>query len=101
MVQNMSLFHCPSCGHSTHIFGSSASSTSEGGVPAACRSNDIRFLGDIPLHASICSDADRGVPTVVAEPGSERATAFESVAEKVGMGVGLDMGRLTRDITHG
>jgi hypothetical protein len=41
------------------------------------------------------------VPTVVAEPGSERATAFESVAEKVGMGVGLDMGRLTRDITHG
>jgi ATP-binding protein involved in chromosome partitioning len=43
----------------------------------------IPLLGDIPLHAKICDDADRGRPTVVAEPGSERAKAFAGVAEKI------------------
>ncbi|KAA8565589.1 hypothetical protein EYC84_009441 [Monilinia fructicola] len=49
----------------------------------------IDFLGDIPLHASICDDADRGKPTVVAEPESERAKAFMSITELVGKKIGL------------
>src|SRR5882757_9610376 len=64
MVQNMSLFTCPHCHNSTHIFGSHS------GVTHACEEHGINFLGDIPLHASICDDADRGKPTVVAEPDS-------------------------------
>ena len=76
MIQNMSVFTCPACNHSTHIFGSD-------GVSRACQEHAIDLLGDIPLHARICDDADRGRPTVVAEPESERARAFASVAEKI------------------
>jgi len=83
MVQNMSLFTCPHCQNSTHIFGSHS------GVTHACKEYGIDFLGDIPLHASICEDADRGKPTVVAEPDSERSKAFMAVARQVGEKVGL------------
>lgn len=83
MVQNMSLFTCPHCQNSTHIFGSKS------GVNGACEKYGIDFLGDIPLHASICDDADRGKPTVVAEPDSVRAKAFMAVSEVVGKKIGL------------
>ncbi|QSZ36270.1 hypothetical protein DSL72_007396 [Monilinia vaccinii-corymbosi] len=83
MVQNMSLFTCPHCQNSTHIFGP------QSGVTHACEKHGIDFLGDIPLHASICDDADRGKPTVVAEPESERAKAFMSITDLVGKKVGL------------
>ena len=49
----------------------------------ACEEHGIDFLGDIPLHASICDDADRGKPTVVSEPESERAKVFLEIAERV------------------
>lgn len=83
MVQNMSLFTCPHCQNSTHIFGSHS------GVTHACTEHGIDFLGDIPLHASICDDADRGMPTVVAEPDSDRAKAFMKISERVGKKLGL------------
>ncbi|KAL9604671.1 MAG: hypothetical protein Q9219_000391 [cf. Caloplaca sp. 3 TL-2023] len=76
MIQNMSVFTCPNCNHSTHIFGSE-------GVTQACSKHNVPFLGDIPLHASICDDADRGRPTLVAEPESERAGAFKTIAQRV------------------
>jgi ATP-binding protein involved in chromosome partitioning len=78
MIQNMSLFTCPHCQNSTHIFGSHS------GVTHACQEHGIKFLGDIPLHASICDDADRGKPTVVAEPESDRAKSFMTIAQEVG-----------------
>ncbi|KAH0558865.1 hypothetical protein GP486_004500 [Trichoglossum hirsutum] len=76
MVQNMSVFVCPNCNHNTHIFGSE-------GVPLECRKHGIDFLGDVPLHASICRDADRGKPTVIAEPHSPRSKAFNDIAERL------------------
>jgi ATP-binding protein involved in chromosome partitioning len=83
MVQNMSLFTCPHCHSSTHIFGSHS------GVIRACKEHEIQFLGDVPLHASICDDADRGKPTVVSEPDSDRAKAFMRIADQVAGKVGL------------
>ena len=82
MVQNMSVFQCPNCNHSTHIFGSE-------GVAQACSKHHVPFLGDIPLHASICDDADRGKPTVVAEPASGRARAFVTIAERIAKDIKL------------
>lgn len=76
MVQNMSSFTCPDC-HSTHsIFGSQ-------GVSKMCARLGTRLLGDVPLDAQICADADRGKPTIVAEPEGPRAAAFHGVASKV------------------
>jgi len=83
MVQNMSLFTCPHCRNSTHIFGSHS------GVIHACEEHGVQFLGDVPLHASICDDADRGKPTVVAEPESDRAKNFTKIAEEIARKVGL------------
>ncbi|KAL8800898.1 MAG: hypothetical protein Q9200_007103 [Gallowayella weberi] len=76
MIQNMSVFICPHCDHSTHIFGSE-------GVTQACAKHNVPFLGDIPLHASICDDADKGKPTMVAEPSSGRSRAFMAIAERI------------------
>lgn len=75
MVQNMSIFTCPNCSHTTHIFGSE-------GVSRECQKHDIELLGDIPLDASICADADRGKPTVAAREGP-LADAYYSIAAKV------------------
>ena len=75
MVQNMSVFTCPNCAHTTHIFGSE-------GVARECRKHGIQLLGDIPLNASICADADRGRPTVATRTGP-LADAFYAIAAKV------------------
>ncbi len=72
----MSVFVCPHCNNATHIFGAE-------GVSRECRKHEVEFLGDIPLDASICNDADRGKPTVIAEPESSRAEAFLNIARKL------------------
>ncbi|KAI4739761.1 P-loop containing nucleoside triphosphate hydrolase protein [Aureobasidium sp. EXF-12298] len=73
MVQNMSAFTCPNCSTTHSIFGRE-------GVIKKCDEMDIKLLADIPLHPSICEDADRGKPTVVAEPDSVRAQVFKDLA---------------------
>lgn len=85
MVQNMSVFTCPNCAHTTPIFGARRG----GGVERACEREEIEFLGSFPLHKGICDDADRGVPTVVSEPESERGRLFMELARRVGVRVGL------------
>ena len=82
MIQNMSIFTCPHCDKDTHIFGSN-------GVERECTRNDLRFLGDIPLHAKICNDADQGKPTVVSEPDSSRAKAFIDTAKTLSQLIGI------------
>ncbi|KAK2809508.1 hypothetical protein FQN50_003776 [Emmonsiellopsis sp. PD_5] len=104
MVRNMAFFACPHCGKETKIFsrrGSqpeadhehSAEAHNGGGVLSACKRLGVDFLGDIPLDARVCEDADRGMPTVVAEESDERSArrnAFLRVAEKVIRKVGLE-----------
>lgn len=75
MVQNMSVFTCPNCSHTTHIFGSE-------GVARECKKHSIELLGDVPLDATICSDADVGKPTVVARDGP-LSDAYHKIAGAV------------------
>ncbi|KAG7130694.1 Iron-sulfur protein IND1 like [Verticillium longisporum] len=77
LVQNMSLFTCPHCAGHTNVFGTNER------VETMCREHAIEFLADVPLHPAIGDDADRGKPTVVAEPTSERASVFVKMAEDV------------------
>ncbi|CAK3885914.1 related to Nbp35p and human nucleotide-binding [Lecanosticta acicola] len=72
MVQNMSTFTCVNCGHNHDIFGLD-------GARRKCNDLGIDLLGDIPLHPQICSDADAGRPTTIADPNSPQARAFGSV----------------------
>lgn len=82
MVQNMSVFKCPGCGLDTHVFGSQ-------GVARRCSEQGIELLGDIPLDEKICEDADKGKPTVVAEPESARAKAYKSIAARIAEKISL------------
>ncbi|KAJ5200931.1 hypothetical protein N7449_005734 [Penicillium cf. viridicatum] len=97
MVRNMAYFACPQCGTQTRIFshGDSHHHThgENHGVVAECKRLGVDFLGDIPLDARVCEDADRGMPTVVAEESVERSArrdAFLGVAEQVARKIGLD-----------
>ncbi|KAI1504719.1 P-loop containing nucleoside triphosphate hydrolase protein [Biscogniauxia marginata] len=83
LVQNMSLFNCPHCHHDTAVFGSNER------IQDICREQSIELLGNIPLHQNVGDDGQRGRPTVVSEPGSERARAFTSIAQQVASKIGL------------
>ncbi len=63
VVENMSAFTCPKCGHSSNIFGKE-------GAARMSEELGLEVLGDIPLHASIRELSDRGTPVVVAQPDS-------------------------------
>lgn len=84
LVCNMSGFKCPDCGSMHNIFGDMRK------IKDMCNKYDLRLLGEIPLHTRICEDADRGKPTVVAEPEGDRANVFGAIAEEVAKLVELD-----------
>jgi ATP-binding protein involved in chromosome partitioning len=83
LIQNMSLFNCPHCHGETHVFGSNER------VERMCNDHGLKLIGDIPLHPNIGDDGDRGKPTVVAEPSSERASVFMQTAKAICSQVGL------------
>ena len=76
IVENMSVFICPDCGHAHHIFG-------HGGARETAQKLDVPFLGEIPLVPSIRETSDAGTPVMVAAPDGAEAKAFLAVAEKV------------------
>ncbi|KAM4062830.1 NUBPL iron-transfer p-loop NTPase domain-containing protein [Hirsutella rhossiliensis] len=77
LVQNMSIFKCPHCHGETNVFGSNQR------VERMCDEHKIEFLGDIPLSRNIGDDGDKGKPTVVSEPTSDRASCFLDIARAI------------------
>jgi ATP-binding protein involved in chromosome partitioning len=75
VVENMSVHVCSQCGHVEHVFGS-------GGGARMAAQYGVQLLGELPLDIRIREDADSGAPTVVAEPGSERARAYLRMARR-------------------
>ena len=55
LVENMSTYICPNCGHEAHIFG-------HGGVAAEAAKLGLPFLGEIPLSLDVRLAGDAGVP---------------------------------------
>jgi ATP-binding protein involved in chromosome partitioning len=76
IVENMSYFCCPNCGHRTDIFA-------HGGARAEAARLGVPFLGEVPLLLDIRTASDAGTPVVEAAPGSDAARAFAAVAETV------------------
>ena len=109
MVQNMSTFTCTNCGHHQDVFGHDGkfpemfrcslfnlwrflvlvADLLSPGAKKKCVELGITLLGDIPLHAQICTDADAGKPTVVGSPNSPQAEAFTKLARDLKMTLGL------------
>lgn len=80
IVENMSYFHCPECGHEAHIFG-------HGGARMEAEKLGTPFLGAIPLDLEIRETSDEGRPIVVSNPDSPHAAAYRAIAEKVWAGL--------------
>jgi ATP-binding protein involved in chromosome partitioning len=75
VVENMSVHVCSNCGHVEHVFGS-------GGGARMAAQYGVDLLGELPLDIRIREDADGGLPTVVAEPGSARAQRYFQMARR-------------------
>ncbi|MCX7945943.1 MAG: iron-sulfur cluster carrier protein ApbC [Hydrogenophilus sp.] len=80
VVENMSWFVCPQCGHGEPLFG-------EGGGERLCREYGVPFLGALPLERTIREQTDGGRPTVVADPEGKIAERYRAVARQVAIGV--------------
>jgi ATP-binding protein involved in chromosome partitioning len=76
LIENMSWYVCPDCGHRHDIFG-------HGGAQAAAKRLGVPFLGAIPLEETIREDADAGTPVVISRPDSAGAKAFVEIASQV------------------
>ena len=76
LVENMSVYVCPNCGHTEHIFGA------DGGRKMAAEYG-VDDLGALPLNLSIREQADSGRPTVVAEPDGEIAALYKAMARRI------------------
>lgn len=85
IIENMSLFLCPNCGHESHIFG-------HGGARLEAQKLGCDFLGEVPLHIDIRETADGGRPIVASAPDSPHAAAYLAIAEQVRDAIGIDEG---------
>jgi ATP-binding protein involved in chromosome partitioning len=76
LVENMSFYCCPNCGHRAEIFG-------HGGAKAEAARLGTEFLGEIPLLLDIRTAADAGTPIAASAPDSEAAKAYDGLARRV------------------
>jgi len=76
IVENMSTYICPNCGHEAHLFG-------HGGARAEAARLGVPFLGEVPLTLAVREAGDAGKPVVLAAPDSPEAKAFRDIAERL------------------
>jgi ATP-binding protein involved in chromosome partitioning len=79
LIENMSAYHCPNCGHEAHLFG-------HAGVRREAEALGLPFLGEIPLHLDIRTAGDEGTPVVAANPDAPESAAFRDLARRLAQG---------------
>jgi ATP-binding protein involved in chromosome partitioning len=86
LIENMSYFCCPNCGHRSEIFG-------HGGAKREAQRLGMDFLGEIPLDIAIRETSDEGRPIVAADPESEHARAYRAIAGRLWKALNESAGR--------
>jgi ATP-binding protein involved in chromosome partitioning len=76
LVENMSFYCCPNCGHRADIFG-------HGGAKTEAARLGTEFLGEIPLLLDIRMASDAGTPIAASAPESDAAKAYDVLAARV------------------
>ncbi|MES2211742.1 MAG: Mrp/NBP35 family ATP-binding protein [Pseudomonadota bacterium] len=77
IVENMSGYTCPACGHDDPIFGTSSH------VPAMAEALGLPLLGQIPLKRDIQACADQGMPLLLASSDAAVISCFQDLARRV------------------
>jgi len=73
VIENMSYYLCPKCGHREEVFGS-------GGAKRAAEWWHIPVLAELPLAGAVRETGDAGTPIVAAQPDSPQAGAYLDAA---------------------
>ena len=74
LIENMSSYVCPNCGHEAHIFG-------HGGVAAEAKALGVPFLGELPISLDVRLAGDAGTPVAAGE--GPVAEAYARLAERL------------------
>jgi ATP-binding protein involved in chromosome partitioning len=80
IVENMSYYVCPECGHREEIF-------KHGGGERTAKQLQVPFLGEIPLDPRVTIGGDAGKPIVASEPTSAVTEAYLRIADAVARAV--------------
>ncbi|PRQ02843.1 Septum site-determining protein MinD [Enhygromyxa salina] len=78
LIENMSHYRCPSCGHVDHIFSS-------GGGKRLAQELSIELLGQLPIDNSVSAGGETGNPVVNAVPDGEHAKIFLDTAANIAL----------------
>lgn len=73
MIENMSVFICPHCQGTSHIFG-------HGGAEAEAMRLQLPFLGSIPLDMQLRETSDSGTPLTVSAKDNPVAESYRAIA---------------------
>lgn len=74
LVENMSTYVCPNCGHEAHLFG-------HGGVAAESAQQGLPFLGELPLELDVRLAGDSGRPIALGDGAA--AQAYGRLADRL------------------
>lgn len=74
LIENMSTYICPGCGHEAHLFG-------HGGVAAEAQALGLPFLGALPLELETRLAGDSGRPVALGEGAT--SDAFARLADRL------------------
>ncbi len=74
LIENMSSYHCPNCGHEAHLFG-------HGGVAAEAQKIGVPFLGELPLELETRVAGDAGSPIALGD--GPAAQAYAQLAKRL------------------
>lgn len=74
LIENMSTYICPNCGHEEHLFG-------HGGVAAEAARLDLPFLAELPLSIDVRLAGDGGTPIAAGE--GPHADAYARLAQRL------------------
>jgi ATP-binding protein involved in chromosome partitioning len=66
LIENMSTYCCPNCGHEEHLFG-------HGGVKAEATRLGLPFLGELPLSLDVRLAGDAGTPIALGDSAAAKA----------------------------
>lgn len=88
-VANMSVYHCPDCGHEDHIFGRLNNETFQ-------KHLGLPLLGELPLSMDVRQASDDGVPVVMANPQPEMAKWYEKTA----LTTAAELGKRKKDLNR-
>ncbi len=91
MVENMSYYVCPQCGHREEIFG-------HGGARDAATKLGFPFLGEIPLNPTIRVQSDGGRPVALDET-TTYGKVFQEVASALAAQISIANFQVAQEIS--